>query len=140
MPMRHQADHTAHDERRELIDPKFRHGAEGVIYKRVVESAEIADDRARGITGAPRGHGRRTGIRRPEELRPGEMRTAEKKVDEESKLRQGAGRDGSSGRSDGGAGNRRTRWRVEKRTKNIDPAVHDPPVAEEVTSVLGERE
>ena len=43
-PMRHRAGHhTAHDKRREPIDPKFRHGADGVADK----SAEITDVRAR---------------------------------------------------------------------------------------------
>ena len=50
--MRHQA---AHDKRREPIDPKFRHRAEGVACKRVVKSAEIADARARDRNhGGPR--------------------------------------------------------------------------------------
>jgi hypothetical protein len=35
--MRHRAGHTVHDKRREPIDPNFRHGAEGVADKRVVE-------------------------------------------------------------------------------------------------------
>ena len=53
--MRHQEDHIAHNERREPIDPKFRHEAEGVAYKRVVKSAEIADIRARDRNhGGPR--------------------------------------------------------------------------------------
>ena len=39
------------------MDPKFRHGAEGVTYKRVVEGAEIANVRARDR--APSGHGLR---------------------------------------------------------------------------------
>ncbi len=49
------AGHTAHGKRREPIDPKFRHEAEGVAYKRVVEGAEIADVRARDRNhGGPR--------------------------------------------------------------------------------------
>ena len=46
-PMRHRAGQTAHGKRREPIDLKFMHEAEGVVYKRVVEDAEIADVRAR---------------------------------------------------------------------------------------------
>ena len=57
-------------------------------------------------------------------------------MDAASKLGQGAGhapvsragQNGSSGRSDGGAGNRQTKWRVEERTKKVGPAVDDPPV------------
>ena len=40
-----------------------------------------------------------------------------------------SGQDGGDGRSDGEAGNRQIRWRVEERTKKADPAVNDPAVA-----------
>ena len=55
--MRHRAGHTVHDKRREPIDPRFRHGAEGVADKRVVECAESTHVRARDRNhgGAPRG-------------------------------------------------------------------------------------
>ena len=40
-----------------------------------------------------------------------------------------SGQDGGDGRSDGEAGNRQIRWRVEERTKKADPAVNGPAVA-----------
>ena len=63
--MRHRAGHTAHDKRREPIDPNFGHGAEGVADKRVVESTEITHVRARD-----RNHGEPRGVRAIEEGNP----------------------------------------------------------------------
>ena len=63
--MRHRAGDTAHDKRREPIDPRFRHGAEGVADKSVVECAEITHVRARD-----RNHWGPRGVRAFEGMNP----------------------------------------------------------------------